>query len=181
MGYPLLAIPGYKTNLFFTFARDVRTLCQRVCPSRAIFIIICPYSSSDFFPGRCLYLLLLYMPLSKGKTCLQQKKNRCIFLLLAYSNLNIFSMSHSKLMTYVLPLSPSVALLTVSLSRWEIEGKLGKRHLWVLWPALIVSVMTPIALVFTMHKWIPAKHGLSTIHIAIPNYYSFNWDTDSII
>ncbi len=28
--------------------------------------------------------------------------------------------------------------------------------------------MTPIALIFTMHKWVPAKHGLSTIHIAIP-------------
>ncbi|MBM2835510.1 MAG: hypothetical protein HW406_2671, partial [Candidatus Brocadiaceae bacterium] len=76
--------------------------------------------------------------------------------------------SRSKLMTYVLPLSPSVALLTVSLSRWDMEGKLGKRHLWVLWPALSVSVMLPIALVFTMHKWMPAKHGLSTIHIAIP-------------
>ena len=71
-------------------------------------------------------------------------------------------------MTYVLPLSPSVALLTVSLSRWDREGTLGKRYLWTLWPALSVSVMLPIALVFTMHKWVPAKHGLSTIHIAIP-------------
>ena len=26
----------------------------------------------------------------------------------------------------------------------------------------------PIALIFTMHEWVPAKHGLSTIHIAIP-------------
>ncbi|MBI5679189.1 MAG: hypothetical protein HZC52_12050 [Planctomycetes bacterium] len=89
----------------------------------------------------------------------------CSWLILT---LVFFSMSHSKLMTYILPLSPSVALLTVSLSRWDIEGVLGKRHLWVLWPALSISVMTPIALIFTMHKWIPAKHGLSTIHIAIP-------------
>ena len=71
-------------------------------------------------------------------------------------------------MTYVLPLSPAVALLTVSISRWEMEGTLGKRHLWILWPALIISAMIPIALIFTMHKWMPAKHGLSTIHIAIP-------------
>ena len=34
--------------------------------------------------------------------------------------------------------------------------------------SVIISVMTPIALIFTMHKWIPAKHGLSTIHILIP-------------
>ena len=71
-------------------------------------------------------------------------------------------------MTYVLPLSPAVALLTVSISRWEMEGTLGKRHLWILWPALIISAMIPIALIFTMHKWVPAKHGLSAIHILIP-------------
>ena len=37
MGYPFLAVSGYKTNLFVTFARDVRALCQRVCTSRAIY------------------------------------------------------------------------------------------------------------------------------------------------
>ena len=96
------------------------------------------------------------------------EKNRCIFLLLAYSNLNIFFHVSLEINDLCPPLSPSVALLTVSLSRWEMEGKLGKRHLWVLWPALIISAMTPIALIFTMHEWVPTKHGLSTIHIAIP-------------
>ena len=68
----------------------------------APFTIIYRYLSSDSSPGRCLYLLLLYMPLSRGKHACNEK-NRCIFLLMAYSNLVFFSMSHSKLMTYVLP------------------------------------------------------------------------------
>ena len=122
-----------------------------------------------FFPWS-LFVFITFIHAIKQRKSMPAEEKKQVYFFCSWLILTLifFSMSHSKLMTYVLPLSPSVALLTVSLSRWEMEGKLGKRHLWVLWPALIISAMIPIALIFTMHKWIPAKHGLSTIHIAIP-------------
>ena len=122
-----------------------------------------------FFPWS-LFVFITFIHAIKQRKAMPVEEKKQVYFLCSWLILTLvfFSMSHSKLMTYVLPLSPSVALLTVSLSRWDREGTLGKRYLWALWPALSVSVMTPIALLITMHKWVPAKHGLSTIHIAIP-------------
>ncbi|MBI2472275.1 MAG: glycosyltransferase family 39 protein [Planctomycetes bacterium] len=122
-----------------------------------------------FFPWS-LFVFITFIHTIKQRKIMPVEEKRQVYFFCSWLILTLvfFSMSHSKLLTYVLPLSPSIALLTTLLSRWEIGGKLGKRHLWVLWPTLFVSAMIPIALIFTMHKWIPAKHGLSTIHIAIP-------------
>jgi 4-amino-4-deoxy-L-arabinose transferase-like glycosyltransferase len=122
-----------------------------------------------FFPWS-LFVFITFIHAIKQRKNMPATEKKQVYFFCSWLILTLvfFSMSHSKLMTYVLPLSPSVALLTVSLSRWDREGTLGKRYLWALWPALSVSVMLPIALICTMHKWIPAKYGLSTIHIAIP-------------
>jgi len=65
-------------------------------------------------------------------------------------------------------MSPSVALLTLSLSRWETEGRLSKNLRWMLWPVLLVSVAIPIVLISTVSKWVPVKYGFSIYHIVIP-------------
>ncbi|HHT9137052.1 MAG TPA: ArnT family glycosyltransferase [Candidatus Wunengus sp. YC60] len=122
-----------------------------------------------FFPWSLFVFITFIHAIKQRKTMpIEEKRQVYFFCSWLILTLVFFSMSHSKLMTYVLPLSPSVALLTTSISRWETEGKLGKRHLWVLWPALFVSIMIPIVLVVTMPKWVSFKYGLSTIHIAIP-------------
>lgn len=122
-----------------------------------------------FFPWSLFVLIPIIHVIKQRKNIpIAEKKQVCFFCSWLILTLVFFSMSHSKLMTYILPLSPSVALLTVSFSRWEKAGTLGKRLLWVVWPALFVSITIPAVLIITMHKWIPAKYGLSTIHIAIP-------------
>ncbi len=122
-----------------------------------------------FFPWSLFVLIPIVHVIKRRKGLpVEEKKQVYFFCSWLIMTLLFFSLSHSKLMTYVLPLSPSVALLTVSFSRCEKEGALGKRHLWVLWPALFISIMIPSALIITMQKWIPAKHGLSAIHIIIP-------------
>ena len=71
-------------------------------------------------------------------------------------------------MTYILPVSPSIALLTKSVSRWETEDILGKWYLWIVWFVLSVSALIPIALFFVILEWPPNVPGLPRIHIVIP-------------
>ena len=122
-----------------------------------------------FFPWS-LFVFITVIHAVKQRVSMPATEKKQVYFFCSWLILTLvfFSISHSKLMTYILPLSPSVALLTVSLSRWEMNGVLGKRYLWALWPALSVSVALPIALLITMHKLATAKNDLSTIHIAIP-------------
>ncbi len=82
--------------------------------------------------------------------------------------LAFFSISHSKLMTYILPISPSVALLTLSLSRWEEDGSTWKKLSWIVWLILGFSTALPVVLILTIPSWFPEKYGCSTYHIVIP-------------
>ena len=135
----------------------------------APFYYYLPVFLIGFFPWSLFVFITFIHAVKQRKSMpVEEKKQVYFFCSWLILTLIFFSVSHSKLMTYILPLSPSIALLTVSLSRWEEEDRLGKKHLWVLWPALFVSIMIPIVLILTMSKWVPAKHGLSTIHIIIP-------------
>lgn len=98
----------------------------------------------------------------------EEKRQVCFFCLWFILTLIFFSLSHSKLTTYILPISPSIALLTKSLSRRKTEGTLGKRYVRILRLALFVSATIPLALIFAMLKWAPEVRGLSTIHMVIP-------------
>lgn len=98
----------------------------------------------------------------------EEKRRAYFFCSWFILTLIFFSLSHSKLMTYILPVSPSIALLTKSLSRWETKDTFGNSYLWTLWLALFVSATIPLALIFIMLKWTPTVSGLSTIHMVIP-------------
>ena len=102
MGYPLLAIPGYK---------QISSLLSQEMSGRFVagyahpepFYYYLPVFIIGFFPWSLFVFITFIHAIKQRETMPATEKNRCIFLLLAYSNLNIFSMSHSKLMTYVLP------------------------------------------------------------------------------
>ncbi len=122
-----------------------------------------------FFPWS-LFVFIPFIPILKQGQSMPVEEKRQMYFFFSWFIFTIFffSLSHSKLMTYILPISPAIALLTRSLSRWETKGTFGNSYLWTLWLALFVSATIPLALIFIMLKWAPAVHGLSTIHMIIP-------------
>ena len=128
-----------------------------------------PVFMMGFFPWSLFIFITFIYVFTKRKTLpVAEKKQVYFFCSWFILTLAFFSMSHSKLMTYILPISPSIALLTSSISRWEMDGKLWKKLSWVIWSALGLSIIILIVSIFTMPKWFPAKYGFSTYHIAIP-------------
>lgn len=71
-------------------------------------------------------------------------------------------------MTYILPISPSVALLTLPPSRWENEGDRWEQLRWLVWLALGLLITFPLVFILFLTKWFPAKYGLSAHHTIIP-------------
>ncbi|NUO08309.1 MAG: glycosyltransferase family 39 protein [Candidatus Brocadia sp.] len=128
-----------------------------------------PVFFMGFFPWS-LFAFLPFLHVLKQRKSMPEKEKRQVYFFCSWVILILifFSLSHSKLMTYILPISPSIALLTKSLSRCEAEGALGNRRLWILRLALFVSATIPLALIFVMLKWAPTVRGLSTIHTVIP-------------
>ncbi len=128
-----------------------------------------PVLIMGFFPvSPFLFLVFAHSIKRKTSIPLEEKRHLCFFAAWFVLTLIIFSLSRSKLMTYILPLSPSVALLTSSFSRWEMDNRLGKWTTRVVWFILTVAILVPVVLFATMHTWIPAKYGFSTSHAAIP-------------
>ncbi|MDN3513779.1 MAG: glycosyltransferase family 39 protein [Candidatus Brocadia sp.] len=128
-----------------------------------------PVFFMGFFPWS-LFAFLPFPHVLKQRKSMPEEEKRQVYFFCSWFILTLifFSLSHSKLMTYILPISPSIALLTKSLSRYEAEGALGNRRLWILRLALFVSATILLALIFVMLKWAPTVHGLSTIHTVIP-------------
>lgn len=128
-----------------------------------------PVFFMGFFPWS-LFVCIPFIHTLKQRRSMPAEEKRLVYFFCSWFilTLTFFSLSHSKLITYILPISPSIALLTKTLSRWEREGGTGKRSLWLLWLALFVSATIPLALIFAMLKWTPTVRGLSTIHIVIP-------------
>ncbi|MDQ1273699.1 MAG: hypothetical protein QG591_2329 [Planctomycetota bacterium] len=128
-----------------------------------------PVFFMGFFPWS-LFVGIPFIHTLKQRRSMPAEEKRLVYFFCSWFILTVifFSLSHSKLMTYILPISPAIALLTKSLSRWETEGTLGKRYVRILWLALFVSATIPLALIFAMLKWAPAVRGLSTIHMVIP-------------
>jgi 4-amino-4-deoxy-L-arabinose transferase-like glycosyltransferase len=122
-----------------------------------------------FFP-LSPFLFLVFTHIIKRKNSMPVEEKRYLYFFSSWFVLTLifFSLSRSKLMTYILPLSPSVALLISSLSQWETEGRARKWITWVGWLILTVALLIPVVLLATMHKWIPSKYGFSTCHVAIP-------------
>ncbi len=134
----------------------------------APFYYYLPVFMMGFFPWSVLIFIAFIHAFKQGKSMPEEEKKQVYFFCTWFIlTLTFFSLSHSKLMTYILPISPAVALLTNSISRWEWEGKLGKNYLWILGVVLFVFVTIPIILIFTMSKWTTAMSGLPAIHIAI--------------
>lgn len=128
-----------------------------------------PVFFMGFFPWS-LFVFIPFIHTLKQRRSMPAEEKRQVYFFCSWFILTItfFSLSHSKLMTYILPISPSIALLTKSLSRWETEDTLGKGYLWILWLALFVSAAIPPVLIFAMLKWAPTMHGLSTMNMVIP-------------
>ncbi|MFO0795387.1 MAG: glycosyltransferase family 39 protein [Candidatus Brocadiaceae bacterium] len=128
-----------------------------------------PVLIMGFFP-LSPFLFLVFAHIIKRKNSMPLEEKRYLYFFSAWFVLTlvIFSLSRSKLMTYILPLSPSVALLTSSLSQWETDNRLGKWTNRVVWFILTTAMLIPVVLLATMHTWIPAKYGFSTPHAAIP-------------
>ncbi len=122
-----------------------------------------------FFPWS-LFACVAFVWFVKERNTFSDEEKKQIYFFCAWFLLTVFffSLSHSKLMTYILPASPPLALLVNSLSRWEKKGVPWKRIRWGLWPALGISIAFPIGLIATMPQWVPVKYGLSKHHIAIP-------------
>lgn len=122
-----------------------------------------------FFPWS-LFVVIPCIPILKQGQSMPTEEKRQVYFFCSWFILTVtfFSLSHSKLMTYILPVSPSIALLTKSLSRWDTEDTFGKRRLWIVWFLLFVSATIPPALISAMLKWAPTVRGLSTIHMVIP-------------
>lgn len=128
-----------------------------------------PVFMMGFFPWSLFIFITFVYIFTKRKTLPEAEKKQVYFFCSWFIlTLAFFSMSHSKLMTYILPLSPSVALLTLSLSRWEKDGKLWKKLSWILWLAISLSIMFPVVFILTLQKWVPTKYGLSAYHTIIP-------------
>ncbi|OOP57334.1 MAG: hypothetical protein AYP45_04060 [Candidatus Brocadia carolinensis] len=131
-----------------------------------------------FFMGFFPWSLFLFIPCihtlkQRHRMPAEEKRQTYFFCSWLVLSLIFFSLSHSKLMTYILPVSPSVALLTRSLSRWGTKVTFGSSYVWALWLALFVSATIPLALICIMLKWAPTVSGLSTIHMAIPTIVFF--------
>ena len=128
-----------------------------------------PVILAGYFPWS-LFLCAVFFNIFKKRTVLPVEEKRrvyffCIWFVLA---LVFFSLSRSKLMTYILPISPAIALLTISLYRWEKEGIAGKSIRWISWLSLGFSVALPMVLISTMSKWVPANYTMPTYHVVIP-------------
>ena len=128
-----------------------------------------PVFMIGFFPWS-LFVFITFTHIFNKRNPLSAEDKKYVYFFCSWLALTLFffSMSHSKLMTYILPMSPSVSLLTILISRWEKEGHLGRWVLYALFLALIVSIALPIVLILTMSKWVPDDHNLSTYHIVIP-------------
>ncbi len=127
-----------------------------------------PVFMMGFFPWSLFVCIsFAYIFTNRKNMPLEEKKQAYFFCSWFILTLVFFSVSHSKLMTYILPLSPSAALLTLFLSRWETEGRLWNGFKISLWSTLALLTLLPIILMINMTKWTPLKYGLSTHHMII--------------
>jgi 4-amino-4-deoxy-L-arabinose transferase-like glycosyltransferase len=122
-----------------------------------------------FFPWSLFMFVVIFHFFRKKKTFSGETKKQ-IYFFCAWCIITIifFSCSRSKLMTYILPMSPSVALLMPLISKWEMEDKFGKMINCLLWFILSVSILVPITLIITMPKWLPMDYSISIHHVFIP-------------
>ena len=121
-----------------------------------------------FFPWSLFMFVVIFHFFRKKKTFSEETKKQ-IYFFCAWCIITIifFSCSRSKLMTYILPMSPSVALLMPLISKWEMEDKFGKMINCLLWFILSVSILVPITLIITMPKWLHVDYGISKHHVFI--------------
>ena len=120
-----------------------------------------PWSAFVFIPIAALFK-------NRAVTPPEGKKEACFFTAWLVISLIFFSLSKSKLMTYILPLSPSVVLLTLPLSRWQAEQKLVKGIVGASWAVVGIFMAIPVALLLTMSKWAPADRAFSAGDISVP-------------
>ena len=120
-----------------------------------------PWSAFVFIPIAALFK-------NRAVTPLEEKKEAYFFTSWLVLSLVFFSLSKSKLMTYILPLSPSVVLLALPLSRWQTEHKLVKGIAATSWTVVGIFMAIPVALLLTMSKWAPADRAFSAGDVIVP-------------
>ncbi|MBI5307340.1 MAG: hypothetical protein HZB37_03140, partial [Planctomycetes bacterium] len=120
-----------------------------------------PWSAFVFIPIASLFK-------NRSVTPLEGKKEAYFFISWLVISLVFFSLSQSKLMTYILPLSPSVVLLILPLSRWQEEHTLVKGIVGTSWAVVGIFMVIPVALLLTMSKWAPADREFSAGDIIVP-------------
>ena len=122
-----------------------------------------------YFPWS-LYVCAMFVYLVKKRNIFSFEEKRQIYFFCSWLIVTVgfFSLSHSKLMTYILPVSPAIALLAVLPQRWENEGRLWKGFGWMSWFISGLSAAIPVILLTTMQKWVPAKYGFPPERVVIP-------------
>jgi len=121
-----------------------------------------------FFPWSLFMFVVIFHFFRKKKTFSKETKKQIYFFCTwCIITIIFFSCSRSKLMTYILPMSPSVALLMPLISKWEMEDKFGKMINCLLWFILSVSILVPITLIITMPKWLPVDYSITKHHVFI--------------
>lgn len=119
-----------------------------------------------YFPWSLFVCVALIRIVKRRKTLTIKERKQVYFISLWFIiTVTFFSLSRSKLMTYLLPVSPSVALLTMMLCKWEKEDIFGKTLKWLI-PVLTMTF--PVILIAAMVYWIPDNYKIPIYHAVIP-------------
>lgn len=167
-GIPFWASLGTKQILsLFTRETSGRFVSGYAHPEPFYYYI--PAFMVGFFPWSAfVFIPIVSLFKNRVATPLEGKKEAYFFTSWLVLSLVFFSLSKSKLMTYILPLSPSVVLLTLPLSRWQAEHTLVKGIVRTSWAVVGIFMAIPVALLLTVSKWAPADRAFSAGDVIVP-------------
>lgn len=133
------------------------------------FYYYAPAFMMGFFPWSLfVFIVFTHIFLNRKTLPAEEKKTAYFFCSWLILTIIFFSISHSKLLTYILPISPAIAVLASSLSRWENGGGLWKKLSWLIWLMLGFSLALPVGLLLTIPKWFPSRYDFSIYQIVLP-------------
>lgn len=119
-----------------------------------------------YFPWSLFVCVALIRIVKRRKTLTVEERKQVYFISLwLIITVAFFSLSRSKLMTYLLPVSPSVALLTIMICKWEKEDifRIGFK-----WMIAILTMTFPVILIVAMTCLFPINYKMPVYHKVIP-------------
>ncbi len=167
-GIPFWAFLGTK-QLFSLFTSETSGRFVSGYAHPEPFYYYVPAFIMGYFPWSAfVFIPIVSIFKNSAATPPERKKETYFFTAWLIVSLVFFSLSKSKLMTYILPMSPSVVLLTLPLSRWQTEHKMVKEIVWTSWLVVGIVVAIPTALLLAMSKWVPDDRAISAGDIIVP-------------